>query len=91
MSERESRKSNDDHDDDPDDSDDDDDLVLRSEDRDTDMARNAPVSSFCLSLVSIQQTGCTTHFIKPDLLLSEDIFFYSSSFDIKNWSVMRVE
>ena len=44
VSERESRKSSDDHEDDPDDNDDD--LVLWSEDRDTDMALNAPVSSF---------------------------------------------
>ena len=59
--------------DDPDDNDDDDDRVLRSEDQDTDMARNAPVSSFCLSLVSIKQTGCTTQY--PTRITSEDIFF----------------
>ena len=77
MSERESRKSSDDHEDDPDDNDDD--LVLRSEDRDTDMALDAPVSSF-LSESRLKQTGCTTHY--QTRFTSEDIFFYSSSFVI---------
>ena len=70
MSERESRKSSDDHDDDPDDNDDDD-LVLRSEDRDTDMARNAPVSSF-LSECRLNTTNRLHNsfsILKPDLLL----------------------
>ena len=77
MSESESRKSSDDHEDDPDDNDDD--LVLWSEDRDTDMALDAPVSSF-LSESRLNQTGCTTQY--KTRFTSEDIFFYSSSFVI---------
>ena len=78
VSERESRKSNDDHDDDPDDSDDDDDLVLRSEDRDTDMARNAPVLSF-LSECRLNQSNRVHNSFYQTRFTPEDIFFYSSS------------